>query len=403
MLFENKRFREFTYVYAVVSVLFLVATWFIFGALQKNIDRKYLRFTAEMMAEYDDSQGKITYLENNDDIDVAMNALRDIGYEAGGIYKMYTEVQGTFLRNRWIAECVVLLFAVVVYVLTVIYVRRTFGRLRQLTNEMNQSLETGNLDYTSVYEEGVIGRLDDAYHTLVNALKQSKENELHDKEFLRDTLQDISHQLKTPIASLTVFNDLLLDGKLDTEEEKIKILEENQKQLDRMKRLVLSMLKMARLDADSVRFDMKECRLADTLEMALSGITHEVKERGYVIHNHCNEDIMLLHDADWLAEAFGNILVNASDHMEPGGTININVENNDIFTRISIKDNGHGISEEELPHIFERFHRGSNNPNPNSVGIGLALTKAIITGQNGDITVRSEEGQYTEFIITFFR
>lgn len=403
MLFENKRFREFTYVYAVVSVLFLVATWFIFGALQKSIDRKYLRFTAEMMAEYDDSQGKITYSENNDDIDAAMNALRDMGYEASGIYKMYTEVQGTFLRNRWIAECVVLLFAVVVYGLTVVYVRRTFGRLRQLTNEMNQSLETGNLDYTSVYEEGVIGRLDDAYHTLVNALKQSKENELHDKEFLRDTLQDISHQLKTPIASLTVFNDLLLDGKLDTEEEKIKILEENQKQLDRMKRLVLSMLKMARLDADSVRFDMKECRLADTLEMALSGITHEVKERGYVIHNYCNEDIMLLHDADWLAEAFGNILVNASDHMEPGGTIDINVESNAIFTRISIKDNGHGISEQELPHIFERFHRGSNNPNPNSVGIGLALTKAIITGQNGDITVRSEEGQYTEFIITFFR
>lgn len=403
MLFENKRFREFTYVYAVVSVLFLVATWFIFGALQKSIDRKYLRFTAEMMAEYDDSQGKITYSENNDDIDAAMNALRDMGYEASGIYKMYTEVQGTFLRNRWIAECVVLLFAVVVYGLTVVYVRRTFGRLRQLTNEMNQSLETGNLDYTSVYEEGVIGRLDDAYHTLVNALKQSKENELHDKEFLRDTLQDISHQLKTPIASLTVFNDLLLDGKLDTEEEKIKILEENQKQLDRMKRLVLSMLKMARLDADSVRFDMKECRLADTLEMALSGITHEVKERGYVIHNYCNEDIMLLHDDDWLAEAFGNILVNASDHMEPGGTIDINVESNAIFTRISIKDNGHGISEQELPHIFERFHRGSNNPNPNSVGIGLALTKAIITGQNGDITVRSEEGQYTEFIITFFR
>lgn len=403
MLFENKRFREFTYVYAVVSVLFLVAVWFIFGALQKRIDREYLRFAAEMMAEYDDSQGKITYSGNSDDIDAAMNALRDMGYEASGIYKMYSEVQGTFLRNRRIAECVVLLFAVVIYVLAAIYVRRTFGRLRQLTDEMNQSLETGNLDYTSVYEEGVIGRLDDAYHTLVNALKQSKENELHDKEFLRDTLQDISHQLKTPIASMTVFNDLLLDGKLDTEEEKVKILEENQKQLDRMKRLVLSMLKMARLDADSVRFDMKNCRLSDTLEMALSGITHEVKERGYVIHNNCNKDIMLLHDADWLAEAFGNILVNASDHMEPGGTIDINVENNDIFTRISIKDNGHGISEEELPHIFERFHRGSNNPNPNSVGIGLALTKAIITGQNGDITVRSEEGQYTEFIITFFR
>lgn len=230
-----------------------------------------------------------------------------------------------------------------------------------MTKEMNQSLETGKLDCTSVYEEGVIGKLDDSYHTLVNALRQSKENELHDKEFLRDTLQDISHQLKTPIASMTVFNDLLLDDKLDTEEEKIKILEENQKPLERMKRLVLSMLKMACLDADSVRFDMKENRLADTLEMALSGITHEVIEGGYVIHNHCDEGIMLMHDANWLAEALGNILVNASDHMDLGGIIDINVESSNIYTRISIRDNGQGISEEELPHIFERFHRGNNN------------------------------------------
>lgn len=403
MLFENKRFREFTYVYAVVSILLLIAAWLIFGVLQKNIDKKYLRFTAEVMAGYDDSQGKIIASEDEGDVAMAMNVLRDIGYETNGIYKVYSEVHGAFVRNRWIAECVILLFEVIVYIFAAIYVRRTFGRLGQLTKEMIQSLETGNLDYTSVYEEGVIGKLDDAYHTLVYSLKQSKENELHDKEFLRDTLQDISHQLKTPIASMTVFNDLLLDGKLDTEEEKMKILEENQRQLERMKRLVLSMLKMARLDAESVHFDMKENRLADTLKMAISGITHEVIEKGYVIHNNCDEAIMLVHDTDWLAEAFGNILVNASDHMEPGGIIDINVESSNIYTRISIRDNGHGISEEELPHIFERFHRGNNNPNPNSVGIGLALTKAIITGQNGDITVRSEEGKYTEFVITFFR
>ncbi|MGN0394292.1 MAG: sensor histidine kinase, partial [Coprococcus sp.] len=276
-----------------------------------------------------------------------------------------------------------------------------FGRLKDMTEEMERGLETGYLEYNQVYEEGIIGKLDDAYHTLVHALKQSKETEKANKEFLRDTLQDISHQLKTPIASMTVFNDLLLENKLESKEEQTNILMENQKQLDRMKWLVLSMLKMARFDADSVKFDMKEAKLADTLEMAVSGIKHKVLEKNYIVNNNCDENIMLVHDADWLAEAFGNILVNSVDHMSAGGVIDINVEQNNICTRISIRDNGCGIPEEELPYIFERFHRGSNNLNPNSVGIGLALTKVIITGQGGNITVRSEVGKYTEFIIMF--
>ncbi len=402
MLFENKKFREFTYIYALISLILMIAVWGIFAVMYQHADREYLAFTARMMAEYDGMAGEVQYADNYE-LQKAEEVLKKSGYDTNGIYKMYSDVHEVYVKDRWIAEGILAAFLILVYGITAFYTKRIFARIHGMSYDVNRILETGQFDYKQIYEEGAIGRLDSSYHTLVHALKQSKEREAADKEFLRDTLQDISHQLKTPIASMTVFNDLLLSGKLNTKEEKIEILTENQKQLERMKWLVLAMLKMARLDADSVQFDIKENKLADTIEMALSKISHKVIEKNYIINNHCGKNVLLPHDADWLAEALGNLFVNAADHMEYGGTIDINVEGNEHYVRISIKDDGCGIPEAEIPHIFERFHKGSRNPNPNSVGIGLALAKAIINGQNGDITVRSEEGRYTEFIILFFK
>lgn len=386
MLFEDRRFRRFTAIYIVISIVLLIAIWFLYGALQKRIDKKYGNFTANILASYNEAE----------DADI------EYYYDSKGIYESYSDVHLAFVKNRLIIIGSLFTVFLLLYIAVALYTKRIYRELENLTARMNCCLETDDVQTNGFYEEGVIGRLEDAYSTLVGALRQSREKEKLDKEFLRDTLQDISHQLKTPIASMTVFNDLLMDNKIDSEEERNRILTENGRQLDRMDKLVKSMLKMARLDADSVIFDMQSRCLFDTIDMALSGISHRIIENNYTINKNCDKDIMLVHDADWLAEAFCNIITNAADHMDRDGVIDIDVSRNDICTRISIKDNGHGISEEELPHIFERFHKGANNTNPNSVGIGLALTKAIVMGQNGTVSVRSREGEYTEFIITFF-
>ncbi len=386
MLFEDRRFRRFTAIYIVISIVLLIAIWFLYGALQKRIDKKYGNFTANILASYNEAE----------DADI------EYYYDSKGIYESYSGVHLAFVKNRLIIIGSLFTVFLLLYIAVALYTKRIYRELENLTARMNCCLETDDVQANGLYEEGVIGRLEDAYSTLVSALRQNREKEKLDKEFLRDTLQDISHQLKTPIASMTVFNDLLMDNKIDSEEERNRILTENGRQLDRMDKLVKSMLKMARLDADSVIFDMQSRCLLDTIDMALSGISHRIIENNYTINKNCDKDIMLVHDADWLAEAFCNIITNAADHMDRDGVIDIDVSRNDICTRISIKDNGPGISGEELPHIFERFHKGANNTNPNSVGIGLALTKAIVMGQNGTVSVRSREGEYTEFIITFF-
>lgn len=381
MIFENKRFRQFTYAFVLFSILFLLCLWFLAGYMAKRADDEYRNYILEFTDESDAS-----YLQTHHYI---------LSYDK--------DINSVFVRNRWILVSFVFFLLVCLYGVCYIMARKTFGRVRELSEEMIHVLETGEVSTEELYEEGVIGQLDNAYHKLVGALKQSRENEMKEKEFLRDVLQDISHQLKTPIAAMVVFQDLLLEDKVQNKAEEKKILLENQRQLQRMEWLVLSMLKMAKLEADSIQFDMTDRKLLPTIEMAVSAVRTKVEKQQHRIQIQCDPDIHFRHDSDWMAEALINILNNAVDHMDEGGRIEVRAEDTDVFVRITVKDYGHGISEEELPHIFERFHRGKNNHNPNSVGIGLSLTKAIVHGQKGSISVRSEEYKYTEFQITFMK
>ncbi len=381
MIFENKRFRRFTYIFILLSLVFLAGLWILSGTMAKKADDEYRNYI----------------LENTDGN--ADPFLQTDHY----IYLYNKDINSVFVRNRWILVSSAFGVFVLLYVLCYIMAKKTFGRVRELSVEMIHVLETGELSTDELYEEGAIGQLDNAYHKLVGALKQSRENEMREKEFLRDVLQDISHQLKTPIAAMVVFQDLLLEDKVPDHTEQKKILQENQKQLQRMEWLVLSMLKMAKLEADSIRFDMTDRGLLPTIEKAVSAIRTKAENKQHQIQIRCAKQIHFRHDADWMAEALINILNNAIDHMDSGGVIEIGAEDTDVFVRITVKDYGDGIPEDELPHIFDRFHRGKNNQNPDSVGIGLSLARAIIQGQKGSITVRSEEHQYTEFVITFMK
>lgn len=413
MVFENKRFRQFTYAYILLSVLFLVFLWFFADYMEKRNDLGYQKFILQRLidlqavdAEHPEDTEDTADTEDAEDAeDTGQNVCIENGQLMikNNIYLYDSNVNQEFVRNRWMLLSVVFVFLLLLYLVCYGMVKKTFGRISQLSDEMVQVLETGEVPTDELYEEGVISQLDNSYHKLVQALKLSKENELKEKEFLRDVLQDISHQLKTPIASMVVFNDLLLERRITDQAEQQKILCENQKQIQRMEWLVLSMLKMAKLEAKSIQFEMMDKRLLPTIELAVSGIWPKAEERNHQIQIKCDPDIHFLHDSDWLAEALTNILNNAVDHMEEGGIIEIRVEDSEVCTCMFIKDHGQGIPEDELPHIFERFHRGKHNNNPNSVGIGLSLTKAIVQGQKGSITVRSELGKYTEFQITFMK
>jgi len=293
------------------------------------------------------------------------------------------------------------LFEVVIYI--IVY-RQIVGICRdvvQINEIMTDILEQAAEIPSEEYKPGEIGNLYTNLYKLVLALKQSNMKEQEEKIFLRDIISDISHQLKTPLASLSVFLELLCDGRVQEHDKQIQMLEESKNQISRMEWMVLSMLKLARIEAGAIQFDKKSNNLYMLIKEAAEAVSYLVKERQQRIDISIDEQANLMCDGDWLVEAIINLLKNASDYSDTNSVITVAAELNPMYTRIYVKDEGMGISEEEQKNIFKRFYRVNNDVNPNSVGIGLSLTKSIIEGMGGKISVRSKVGEYTHFIITF--
>lgn len=284
----------------------------------------------------------------------------------------------------------------------------SYKRISSLLDEVKEAsdimidvvLEKDEISEES-FKEGTMGLLYTNMYKMISSLRESKQKELDEKIFLRDIIQDISHQLKTPLASLNVFVDLLLDDTFDDKEKKAKMLEESKNQLTRMEWMVLAMLKLARIEAGAVSFDNTNQNIYSIIVRACDGISYLTDQRNQKVIVNCDENLELSCDGDWLTEAIINIMKNASDYSDKNKNIYVDVEKTDVFVRIYIKDEGVGISEKDMPNIFKRFYRVNHQVNPNSVGIGLSLAKSIVEGMGANITVRSEVGKYTCFQITF--
>jgi len=300
-----------------------------------------------------------------------------------------------------LAICMV--FSILLYGVSYSVLNQSYCEIENISRLMIDVVEGNDKAEGEEYKQGTIGILYTNFYKMVSSLKESKLKEQEEKVFLRDIIADISHQLKTPLASLNVFIDLLVEDKVPDPLKQKEMLVESKNQLNRMEWMVLSMLKLARIEAGAIQFEKKRTNLLTVFSMAAEGVLYLTKERNQRLILDCGEDAWLVCDGDWLAEAVINLLKNASDYSGTGKRIWLEVEENNLYTRIYVKDEGMGIPEAELPNIFTRFYRVHQEVNPNSVGIGLALTKSIVEGMGGSITVRSEEGNYTWFIITFVK
>ncbi len=297
------------------------------------------------------------------------------------------------------------LFSICLYLPVVRMQKSIYMEMDKLSGLMIDVVDGKLDDSAERYCEGTLGILYTNFYKMVTILRESKQKEGKEKEFLKETISDISHQLKTPLASLGVFVDLLYEDKLPEEKQK-EVLQEARKQLDRMEWMVLAMLKLARIEAGSVRFEKTVCDMAGIIGAAIDGVSYLTRKKNQFVEVEWpqdNKQIQLYCDGEWLTEAILNLLKNASDYSKEDTTIRVSVEENGLFTRIHIQDEGVGIPEEALPHIFKRFYRVDNTVNPGSVGIGLSLSKSIVEGMGGKIKAKSEVGKYTCFTLTFYK
>lgn len=318
-------------------------------------------------------------------------------------YVISDSLYGEFSRKSLILMISVAVCLAVLYVFLYHQFNRILNEMENASQIMEDMIDSDNELPGEEYKEGTVGMLYTKLYQMVGILKESRDRELNEKIFLRDIISDISHQLKTPLASLNVFVDLLLDDKVTEPEKQKQILNEASNQLSRMEWMVLSMLKLARIEAGAIQFDAKEHHLYHILQQAGDGVKYLLDGRNQSFDMVCGEDITLNCDGEWLTEALINLLKNASDYSDKGKRITIEVDDTKAFCRIYVKDEGVGISEEDISNIFKRFYRVNSDVNPNSVGIGLSLTKSIVEGMGGSIKVRSEVGEYTWFILTFVR
>ena len=315
----------------------------------------------------------------------------------------WSVLTGGFTRQALGCLVLFMVFAIAIYCISYHNLNQVYSEIENISEIMTDIMETGEDAPAEEYKEGTIGILYTNFYKMVGALKESRNQELKEKIFLRDIISDISHQLKTPLSSLMVFVDLLLENRVEDPENRKQILLEAENQLNRMEWMVLSMLKLARIEAGAIQFEKREISLDTIILQATEGVQFLVQERKQKITIECEPEIILVCDGEWLTEAMINLLKNASDYSGEGKHIRVEVEQTNVYTRIYVKDEGVGIPEAELPNIFKRFYRVHQEVNPNSVGIGLALTKSIIEGMGGTIHVNSEEGKYTWFVITFVR
>lgn len=283
----------------------------------------------------------------------------------------------------------------------IIFTRWRYLEIKRLSHYLRQ-ISSGDysLDVRDNHE-GELSILKSDIYKVTLMLSEQGELLKKDKIQLTEAISDISHQLKTPLTSMTMMVDLLSDAKLPNEKRK-EFTHNISTQLERIDWLVSSLLKISKIDAGTVMFKKDKVIVKELLQKSLDPvlIPMDIKEQTISIKG--DETISFRGDLNWTVEALINILKNCVEHTYQGGAIYISFSENALYTEIDIADNGKGIPKEDLPYIFNRFYKGKT-ASEDSVGIGMAMAHSIITNQNGHIEVTSEQGQGTTFQIKFYK
>lgn len=275
--------------------------------------------------------------------------------------------------------------------------------MRNMIEEIDEILHGAENIRLSDYREGELSLLKNEISKMTVMLKSQTNQLKQEKVKLADSLADISHQIRTPLTSL----NLLLAGlkREETDSEKRReTLFEMSRQLERIDRLVTCLLKIAKIDAGTIALKKEEIEFERLVDNALNPL--EILLELKAIRVEKNVSGRYIGDLLWSTEALENILKNCIEHTNEGGQISISGRENNVYSELTVEDNGKGIAKEDMPHIFERFYKGEDSA-AGSYGIGLALAKMIIAGQNGTIKAENREpdrqGAGARFIIRFYK
>lgn len=403
-IFKNRNSRKTIILGIIVIMLSTGIFWFI-----NNIQyRKYLKIVnakidniiSQVIEKYPDitEEEVLEILKNNETPESSV--LEKYGYTPDISYIKTLGEQIETNKKQNIA--LVIIFGTVslgIYLIYVITQEKKIAEINEYIKQIN------NKNYILKIEENNNGELsklrNELYKTTV-LLKETAEISEKEKENLSTAIADISHQLKTPLTSIRIMLDNIQDDPDMEKEVREDFLREISKQIDWIRSLVVSLLKIAKFDAGTIKMENNEINAKNLIDNIISNLAILMELKNIEIITNVDEKATFIADYKWQQEALTNILKNAIEHSKQNSRIYITVENTSLFLKIIIKDEGSGIDKEDLKHIFQRFYK-TKNSSENSIGIGLPLAKAIIEQSNGYIKVETKYGEGTSFEVKYIK
>ena len=306
-----------------------------------------------------------------------------------------------FKKYLFIDLSILFIIIITLYVYFVINKSKRTKKINKII-ELISKINKRNFDIDiEDYTEDELSILKQEVYKTSLMLRSEADNSLKDKLNLKDSLSDISHQLKTPLTSITIMIDNILDNEEMDTKTKRKFLISIKREIININFLVQNLLKLSKFDANVIKFNKDEVLIKDIVDEAIKKVSALSELKGVSIKVSGDKGSTIKCDFMWEVEALSNIIKNSIEHIEKDGFVEVNYTKNKVYSRILIRDNGIGINEDDLPYIFDRFYKGKNS-SKDSVGIGLALSKSIIEKDNGSISVKSTPKIGTVFTIKYF-
>lgn len=404
-MFRNEEFKSvlkklIIFQLIIALVISVLAISYV-NKVNKNILDQNIALVGNIVKDYPELKDNlipyITKGATKEDIVLGEQILNTYGYNVNLNKASQPIIKGIYPDFIIIIFVFILLFLLPLILIIKKEYEKIYGKVQDVYKASEKVVEGDFSSYLKEEGEGEFNILNHQFNQMSNRLENTLDSLNKEKIFLKNTISDISHQLKTPLSSLIVFNDILLESKdmdLDT---RLDFLEKSRVQLERIEWLIINLLKLARIEAGAIEFKKEKVLLSEVVEVALETLSFKLKNQQININGEQNSSF--LGDREWTTEALINIIKNSIEHGK--GKIDIILEETPLFSNIIIKDNGEGIEVSHIPHIFERFYKVNSEVKPQSIGIGLNLAKLIIESQGGTISVKSKKYHGTEIIVTF--
>lgn len=381
-------------------VLFLAINIYEQYTYNKNYNRKIAQIISQVKEEYPDiNDNKLMDIINNTCTNVSLFKKYSIDLEKDSlVLENDKEYKKSLLVNT-----LFLIVAIAILVTAfLIFNKNKDDEINEITKyieEINKKNYKLNIDEMSEDELSILKS--EIYKTTIT-LKEAAENSNKEKLQLKEALSDISHQLKTPLTSILIILDNLIDDPNMENDVREDFIRDIKMEMTNISFFVQSILKLSKLDTNTVDFIEEKVYIKDIIDEVSKKLSILCDLRNIEIVTLIKEDVQINCDFKWQVEAFLNIVKNCIEHSKNDSNIFIEVDENNAYSQVTIEDKGVGIDEDDLPHIFEKFYKGKNSDNESS-GIGLSLSKSIIEKSHGYIDVESKVGKGTKFIIKYFK